>query len=78
MVFLMALTAPHIDAVSPGSAPRVGLSRGDVMTAGEVSDLLAIPVSTVYYLARRGELPATRFGRTWRFLRPRIEAQLQG
>ena len=33
--------------------------------------------ATVYYLARRGELPASRLGRTWRFLRPRIERLLE-
>jgi hypothetical protein len=27
-----------------------------------------LPVSTVYYLAGRGEIPACRLGRTWRFL----------
>jgi excisionase family DNA binding protein len=46
------------------------------MTASEVADLLKMPVSTVYQLARRGELPASRLGRTWRFLRPRIEELL--
>ena len=49
------------------------LTRNEVMTASEVSDLLRMPLSTVYELARRGELPASRFGRTWRFLRSRIE-----
>ena len=49
---------------------------GQVMTAGEVADLLHLPVSTVYYLARRGEIPACRLGRTWRFVRPRIEELL--
>jgi excisionase family DNA binding protein len=48
-----------------------------VMTASEVAELLHLPVSTIYYLARRGELPASRFGRTWRFLRPRIERLLE-
>jgi len=46
------------------------------MTAAEVAQLLQLPVSTVYYLARRGEIPACRFGRAWRFLRPRIEELL--
>ncbi|WP_249020237.1 helix-turn-helix domain-containing protein [Conexibacter sp. S30A1] len=46
------------------------------MTAPEVAELLGLPVSTVYYLARRGEIPACRFGRAWRFLRPRIEEKL--
>jgi excisionase family DNA binding protein len=48
------------------------------MTAVEVAELLHLPVSTVYYLARRGELPACRLGRTWRFLRPSLEEILRG
>jgi excisionase family DNA binding protein len=55
---------------------RMRLTRDEVMTAGEVAELLGMPVSTVYYLARRGELPACRLGRTWRFLRPRLEQLL--
>ncbi len=46
------------------------------MTASEVAELLHLPVSTVYCLARRGELPARRLGRTWRFLRPALEELL--
>ena len=74
---VMAVTAvgPHA-VVADG--PRPGLRRDDVLTAGEVADLLHLPVSTVYYLARRGEIPACRLGRTWRFVRPRIEQQLLG
>jgi excisionase family DNA binding protein len=46
------------------------------MTAREATELLKMPVSTIYQLARRGELPASRLGRTWRFLRPRLEERL--
>ncbi len=52
------------------------LTRDEVMTAREVADLLKMPVSTIYQLARRGDLPARRLGRTWRFLRPRLEELL--
>lgn len=55
-----------------------GLTRDEVMTAREVAELLKMPVSTIYELARRGELPARRLGRTWRFLRPRLEELLAG
>jgi len=58
--------------------PAPGLTRDEVMTAREVADLLKMPVSTIYELARRGELPARRLGRTWRFLRPRLEELLGG
>jgi excisionase family DNA binding protein len=56
--------------------PGIGLTRDEVMTAPEVADLLKMPVSTIYEVARRGELPARRLGRTWRFLRPRLEELL--
>ena len=47
------------------------------MTPGEVAELLGLPVSTVYHLARQGQLPHSRLGRTYRFLRPRLEALLE-
>lgn len=72
----MPAPATHIDSlVTLAPSPR-GLTRDEVMTATEVAELLHLPVSTVYYLARRGEIPACRLGRAWRFLRPRIEAKL--
>ena len=76
-LWLMSLTASQAHA-TPFPSPNAlrGLTRSEVMTASEVAELLALPVSTVYYLARRGEIPATRFGRAWRFLRPRIEEKL--
>jgi excisionase family DNA binding protein len=76
MVFGMAFTAPHINGLNHAPTVRRGLTRDEVMTAGEVAELLHLPVSTVYYLARRGEIPACRLGRAWRFLRPKIEEML--
>lgn len=65
---------PFVPAGPNGHSHR--LTRDEVMTAAEVAELLHLPLSTVYYLARRGELPARRLGRTWRFLRPRLEELL--
>jgi excisionase family DNA binding protein len=53
-------------------------TRDEVLTASDVANILHLPVSTVYYLARRGELPALRLGRSWRFLRSRLEDYLNG
>ncbi len=39
----------------------------DVLTIQDVSAYLRLPVSTVYRLARRGELPGHKVGRHWRF-----------
>jgi excisionase family DNA binding protein len=79
VVAMASLTAQRLDRRDSHPAPiggRVGLRREDVMTAREVADLLSMPVSTVYHLARQGEIPARRLGRSWRFLRPRIEELL--
>ena len=76
MVMLMLTATPQMTG-SHHERGRVALTRDEVMTAPEVAELLHLPVSTVYYLARRGELPASRLGRTWRFLRPRIERLLE-
>lgn len=60
-----------------GARPRRHLTRDDVMSAAEVAGLLGIPRSTVYRLARTGELPCARLGRTVRFLRESVEERLR-
>jgi excisionase family DNA binding protein len=56
--------------------PTQPLTRTDVLTAKEVGELLRLPKSTVYELARRGVLPAHRVGRAWRFVRQEVEQWL--
>jgi excisionase family DNA binding protein len=41
----------------------------EVLTVLEVARFLRVPKSTVYKLARLGQLPASRIGKHWRFLR---------
>jgi excisionase family DNA binding protein len=72
----MTATTTHPNTPIVSAPAGGGLTRAEVMTATEVAELLHLPVSTVYYLARRGEIPACRLGRAWRFLRPRIEEKL--
>ena len=77
----MAAYATQITESAPsGVAAQTGamLTRNEVMTAREVAELLRMPMSTVYELARKGVLPARQLGRTWRFLRPRLEELLTG
>ena len=49
-----------------------------VMNIREVSDLIRIPVSTLYVLAKQGKLKGAKFGRQWRFLEQDILNYLHG
>jgi len=42
---------------------------GEILTVMDVARFLRVPKSTVYKLARGGELPASKIGKHWRFLR---------
>ncbi|MBD0315672.1 MAG: helix-turn-helix domain-containing protein [Nitrospiraceae bacterium] len=57
-------------AQHPGGSPAAG---GEIMTVVEVARFLRVPKSTVYKLARLGELPASKIGKHWRFLRRDID-----
>jgi excisionase family DNA binding protein len=67
------MTSPNV--ANPNTNGR--LSRADVMTAREVAELLHLPASTIYDLARRGLIPGHRVGRAWRFIRWEIEDRLR-
>lgn len=45
------------------------MNLNDVLDESEVAELLDCEPSTVQESARRGELPAVKFGRSWRFPR---------
>jgi excisionase family DNA binding protein len=49
-----------------------------VLTVMDVAELLSLSPITVYRLAKRGEIPAVRVGRCWRFTREAIEKWLAG
>ncbi len=48
--------------------------EGEILTVPEVARLLRVPKSTVYKLARLGQLPASKIGKHWRFVRRDLEA----
>ena len=50
------------------------LTAQDVLTAGEVAELLRMPTSTVEHLARRGTLPSRKIGRRRLYVRQQIES----
>jgi len=52
--------------------PTVQPVGGRLLTVDDVADLLGVPRTLVYSLARRGELPSVRIGA--RYIRFRTEA----
>ena len=46
---------------------RGSQSVKNVLTVAEVSHYLRVHTTTIYRLARKGDLPAFRLGDTWRF-----------
>lgn len=60
-------------AMTATAMPPEPLTRADVLTASEASALLGIPRSTLYELARRGDLPARQIGRRWIFRRSLLD-----
>ncbi len=54
--------------------PQNDLSRdSNLLIAEEVASRLRLPLSTVYHLAKTGDLPAFQVGRSWRFHAHEIE-----
>ena len=51
--------------------------NGHILTAAEVALFLRIPKSTVYKLAKLGDIPARRIGKHWRFLGKDLQERMQ-
>ncbi len=50
---------------------------GSLMTAGDVADLLGVPISWVYEQSRQGRIPTVALGRYRRFRREAIESWVE-
>jgi len=50
----------------------------EVLTAEEAASLLKVSVKTVLRLARSGDIPAAKVGRSWRFRRSQLLKFLDG
>jgi excisionase family DNA binding protein len=48
----------------------------EILTAGEVAELLQIHPRTVYKLVKEGAIPGRKFGGGWRFSRSEILAMV--
>jgi len=50
-------------------------SNHNLMTVKETSELLRIPIPTVYYHIKKGIIPTIRIGGRWRILRDRLNSE---
>lgn len=51
------------------------MAEEKIMTAEEVASYLRIDLTTVQRMAARGDLPAVKVGRHWRFKKEHIDAK---
>lgn len=58
-----------VSAATTSQLEESPVRDGEILTVMEVARFLRVPKSTVYKLARVGELPASKIGKHWRFLR---------
>jgi len=54
-----------------------GLSDLRFLTVGEVADMMRVSTMTVYRLVHSGELPAVRFGRSFRIPESAVIAAIE-
>lgn len=54
------------------------LTKKDVLTIGEASEILQVSKKTLYTLVKSKQLHAVKVGRGWRILRISIEKYLNG
>jgi excisionase family DNA binding protein len=66
---------PTTNGTTRPAGESVDLSHR-LLTPTEVAELLCLPASTVYELARSGRLPCLRIGRAVRFDRHTLEAHI--
>lgn len=68
----------EISTATASQTEEATAREGEILTVSEVARFLRVPKSTVYKLARVGELPASKIGKHWRFLRRDIHEWMHG
>jgi excisionase family DNA binding protein len=51
---------------------RIAMMDKEILDVEGAATLLGVSTTTIYHLARKGEIPATRVGREWRFSRTHL------
>ena len=59
-------------------SPEANFSNARFLTVAEVAELMRVSKMTVYRLVHSGEMPAVRFGRSYRVPENAVEQYLKG
>ena len=59
-------------------SPEANFSNARFLTVAELEELMRVSKMTVYRLAHAGEMPAVRFGRSYRVPENAVEQYLRG
>jgi excisionase family DNA binding protein len=51
---------------------RIAMMDKEIVDVEGAATLLGVSTTTIYNLARKGDIPATRVGREWRFARQNL------
>jgi len=70
----------HLDiqTISKSTSEAQLLNTDPLWTVNEVADYLRMKPETIRAMARRGELPAVKVGKFWRFRRSALKDLVQG
>ena len=67
-----------IETISKSTSEAQLLNTDPLWTVNEVADYLRMKPETIRAMARRGELPAVKVGKFWRFRRSALKDLVQG
>ncbi len=72
-----SLISENVQGIDTEGA-RSSRSNGTLLTVDEVARILRLKPETIRSMARRGDLPAIKLGRVWRFRSSSISQMLEG
>jgi excisionase family DNA binding protein len=73
-----ALGLPLVELGIGKMSPEANFSNARFLTVAEVAELMRVSKMTVYRLVHSGEMPAVRFGRSYRVPESAVEQYLKG
>jgi excisionase family DNA binding protein len=62
----------QLPLLKPSRAERIEMMDEEILDVAGAARTLGVSTRTVYNLARKGEIPAMRIGREWRFARKNL------